>query len=133
MPCEIIIHLISAHQAVITVTTEQVKGWNPTKRFREKHHVGDLGLLQSPLVQDQRLKLLFRRLQEQSRALVSGFLTMEVGIWRKTPQQRLWASREHRIVKYDLEHLQVNTEAPPFLLGMGCSFSFLPCPLCFAR
>lgn len=133
MPCEIIIHRVSAHQAVITVTIEQVKGKNSTKRFRKKHHIGDLGLLQSPPVQDQRLKLTFRRLQEQSHANVSRFLTMEVGIWRKTPQQRLRASGEYHIVKYNLEHLQVNTEAPPFLLGMGCSFSFLPCPLCFAR
>lgn len=77
MPCEIIIHLISAHQAVITVSTEQVKGKNSTTRFREKHHVGDLGLLQSPPVQGQRLKLTFWRLPEQSLANVSRYLPME--------------------------------------------------------
>lgn len=43
-------------------------------------------------------------------------------------QQALRASGEHHIVKYDLEHLQVNKEAPPFFLGMGVLFSFSSFP-----
>lgn len=42
-------------------------------------------------------------------------------------QREQRASGERRMVKYDLEHLQVNSEAPPFLLGMGV-LSFPPCP-----
>lgn len=73
------------------------------------------------------------RLHEQ--ICVSKFLFVDGAFRGKhLMQQELRASGEHRMVKYVLEHLQVDNEAPPFLLGMGVPlFPFLPCPLYFAR
>lgn len=75
------------------------------------------------------------RLHEQIHVNVSKFFLVDGAFRGKhLMQQEPRASGEHRIVKYVLKHLQLDNEAPPFLLGMGVFFfPLLPCPLYFAR